>query len=71
MAASLLWKVMLGILLSVGPACAITLDMTEVVMRAPPGTTNETDLYGYSAALHNMMEITNSSAFNDIVSNAR
>ena len=68
----MLCTVVLGALLFIGPSWAITMDQSEVVMRGPPaGTPDERDLFGYSAALHNMMEFTDTSNFNDIVTNAR
>ena len=72
MTACLLWKVLLVVLLAVGPARAITLDLTEVVMRGPLGSsTDDGDHFGYSAALHNKMEFSATSTFADIVDNAR
>ena len=73
MMVSLLWKVVLGVLLAAGPARASTLDQTEVVVRGPPSDrlSDEDDHFGYSAALHNKMEFSDSSAFDDIVRDAR
>ena len=71
--ASLLWKVVLGVLLAAGPASASTLDVTEVAMRGPPSESlgDDNDHFGYSAALHNKMVFSDTSAFNDSVTNAR
>lgn len=69
----LLWKAVLVVLLLASPAHASTLDLTEVVMRGPP-TDRQSDVddhFGYSAALHNKMQFSGASTFNDIVENAR
>jgi hypothetical protein len=64
----------LCLLLPQAPVQGITLDEYEIFVREPPPehSNDDTDLFGYTAVLHNLVDPTAAgTSFNDIINNAR